>query len=314
MTAPGFRPEAFERVRTAYETRLDQVSATPGGVLGHNLMQLEHDGDVRWRQPDKAEIANAKLSDLEALLRDPLANGDIEVVVVGDVTVDRAAAAVAATFGALPPRKSETLSAKALEVRFPGPKQVPPALKHTGRADQAIAMLAWRTDDFYADTQRARAVRLAEQILRIRLTEQFRIAEGNTYSPGTDFEASEVFPHYGYVAARVETPPAKIPRFFDEVMKIAADMRSKGVTADELERARKPRIEALERAQQTNGYWSSALGGASRDPRRLQAIRDTITGMQKVTAEDVKKAAEMYLTDDRAWKLAVLPETPGAPS
>jgi zinc protease len=277
-------------------------------------MQLEHDGDFRWRQPDRAEIANAKLDDLERLLRDPLAHGQIEIVMAGDVTVDRAVAAVAATFGALPERKPTAASIAASEVKFPGPKDVPPALKHTGRSDQAIAMLAWRTDDFYADTQRARATRLAEQILRIRLTEQFRIAEGNTYSPGTDFESSEVFPHYGFVAARVETPPSKIPHFFEEVSRIAADMRTKGVTEDELERARKPRIEALERAQQTNAYWSSALGGAQRDPRRLEAIRDTISGMKKVTAADVKKAAEMYLTDDRAWKLAVLPENPGAPS
>ncbi len=309
MTAPGFRPEAFERVRVALLTRLAQINATPAGVLGRNLSLLDHSGDYRWRQPDRADLDAAKPSDLQDLLQKPLSQGQIEVVMVGDVTVDQASAAVAATFGALPARpKAAALARDSLTVRFPGPKELPAPLEHTGRDDQAIAVLGWRTDDFFTDPQRARAARLAEQIFRIRLTEQIRMAEGNTYSPATDLETSTTFPHYGYVMARVETPPAKIPHFYDEAAKIAADIGTKGVTDDELERARRPRIEALERSQQTNGYWLGLLGGAQTDARKLDAIRTTISGLVKVTAADVKKAAALYFTDARAWKMRVVPQ------
>ena len=311
MTVPGYRTEAFERLRTSYKTRLEQVSSTPGSVLGQNIGQLTHSGDARWHRPDKAEADAATLEALQAMIQKQLTTGEIEVVIVGDVTVDQAVAAMASTFGALPARsKGAPPPAKSLAVRFPDAKASPPPLTHTGRADQAIAMIGWRTTDFFSDPQRARSTRLLEQIMRIRLTEQFRIAEGNTYSAGTDFEASENFPGYGYVAGRVETPPAKVEHFFEETQKIADDIRAKGVTSDELDRARKPRIEALTRARETNGYWLSLLGGAQTDARKLTAIRESITGIEKVTAADVKKSAELYLTPDRAWKVSVLPQKP----
>ncbi len=309
MTEPGYRAEAFERMRTSYKTRLEQVSATPGSVLGQNIGQLLHGGDARWHRPDKAEADTTTLAQLQDLIQQQLAKGPIEVVVAGDVTVDQAVAAVAGTFGALPARaKPPAVPAASLAVKFPGAAESPAPLTHTGRPDQAMAMIAWRTDDFFKDPQRARATRILEQIMSIRLTEQFRIAEGNTYSASTGFEASETFPGYGYLSGRVETPPAKIERFFAEAQKIADDIRKNGVSNDELERARKPRVEALTRAKETNGYWVGLLGGAQEDPRKLDAIRESISGLEKVTAADVKKSAEMYLTEDRAWKLRVLPE------
>jgi zinc protease len=310
-TVPGYRTEAFERLRTGYKTRLEQVSSTPGRVLGQVFSQLAHNGDPRWHQPDKAEADATTLADVQAMIQKQLTTGEIEVVMVGDVTVDQAAASVASTFGAFPARpKATAVPAKNLAVKFPDAKTSPPPLSHAGRADQAIAVIGWRTDDFFANPQRARATRILEQIMRIRLTEQFRIAEGNTYSASTGFEASETFPAYGYIIGQVETPPAKVEHFFEEARKIATDIRAKGVSADELDRARKPRIEALLHARETNGYWLSLLGGAQTDPRKLDAIRESITGIEKVTAADVKKSAEMYLTDDRAWKVSVLPQKP----
>ena len=309
MTVPGYRGEAFERARTGYKTRLEQVNSTPGAVFGQHIGQLMHAGDLRWHRPDKAEADATTLVQLQDMIQKQLTTGQVEVVIAGEVTVDQAVASVASTFGALPPRpKAPPVPAKSLAVKLPGLKDVPAPLTHTGRADQAMALIAWRTDDFFKDPQRARATRILEQIMRIRLTEQFRIAEGNTYSAGTDFAASEIFPGYGYLLGQVETPPAKIDRFFEEAQKIADDIRKKGVSADELERARKPRVEALTRAKETNGYWVGLLGGAQEDPRKLDAIRDGIPGVEKVTAADVKKSAEMYLTQDRAWKLKVLPE------
>ncbi len=308
MTAPGYRPEAFERIRVALLSRLDQISSTPAAVLGHKISWLAHAGDDRWKQPEKADLAAAKPSDLQDALREPMSHGQIDVVVVGDVTVDQAAAAVASTLGALPARpKAPALGPKALTVNFPTHTPAPVALEHSGRADQAIAVLGWPTDDFFTNAKRARATRLAEQILRIRLTEQIRMAEGNTYSPSTDFEASTTFPHYGFVMARVETPPNKIDHFYEQAAKIAADLGSQAPSDDELQRALKPRIEALERAQQTNGYWMGSLAGAQTDPRKLDLIRTTISGLLEVTAADVQKAAALYLTDAKAWKLTVTP-------
>ncbi|MEO6341487.1 MAG: insulinase family protein [Caulobacteraceae bacterium] len=309
VSEPGWRPEGFQRMRAFGDTLLRQMQATPNGVLRRDLGLLLHSGDRRWSFPDAATIAAQGAADLKALLEQPLANGASEVVIVGDIPVDQAIQQVAATFGALPSRPaSAPVPPAERQVAFPGPTTTPVTRTHGGRADQAIAFMAWPMPDFFSDTQRARALRLVERVMDLRLIDEIRVAQGATYSPSTDWDASLVFPDYGYLSASVEIPPAKVDGFFADVGKIAADLRTKEVGADELDRARKPRIEALQKAKQTNEYWLGNLTGAQDDPRRLDLVRDAIPGLQKLTAADVKAAAATYLDEAKVWKLVVGPE------
>jgi zinc protease len=180
---------------------------------------------------------------------------------------------------------------------------------HKGRPDQAIAYLAWPTTDFFADPQEARAVRLMEGVMDLRLTDELREAQGATYSPQVGSNASITYPGYGYLATSVEMPPDKLVGFYADARKIAAALRDQPVTADELERARKPRIEAIQRARAGNGYWLGQLSGAQADPRRIEAVRNAIPGLEKVTATDIQRVARQYLREDRTWSLSVTPAT-----
>ena len=71
---PGWRPAAFERMRKAAPTLLDQLDATPAGVLNRDLGQLLHSGDRRWGIPSRAEIAAQTPDDFAVVnFDDPLA-------------------------------------------------------------------------------------------------------------------------------------------------------------------------------------------------------------------------------------------------
>jgi zinc protease len=308
VAEPGWRPEAFKRLQGAGKTIHDQYEATDSGVLNRDLAGLLHPGDQRWVFPTKAEIADAKLDDFKSIVGPALAAGGIEIVVVGDTTVEKATEAVARTFGALPPRPASTIPTSAQrDVAFPGGVGQPVILTHKGRADQSIGFIAWRTNDFFANPQRARDTAVLGEVLELRLVEELREAQGATYSPSASYNHSFVWPGWGYVSSSVEIPPDKLPAFFSDVKKIAADLRTRAITPDELERAKKPRLEQIEKARETNGYWLSELAGAQADPRRLDATRALIPGTERVTAEDVKRAAEAVFKDDAMWMLEVRP-------
>ena len=308
ITAPGWRPEGFQRMRTYGQNLLQQMQATPQGVMRRDLAALLHSGDPRWGFPTSAQIEAGTPDDVRALLEKPLAQEPIEVVIVGDVTIERATTIVGDTLGAIAARPDPTPApAEGLAVRFPTPTPAPVERTHTGRADQAVAYLAWPTGDFFANPQEQRALRLLQLVLERRLVDTIRIAQGSTYSPSAEWESSEVYPGYGYISADVEIPPAKIAGFYADVAKIAADLRETEVLPDELERARKPRLEAIQKAQQTNEYWLGQLSGAGADSRRLDAIRASLAGLERVRAADIKRVAQVYLTDERAWKLMIRP-------
>ena len=126
LADPGYRPEAFERLRAAYVAELPQLAATPGGIFARDSGALFTSGDPRFAFPTREQLEAAKPGDLRALLQGPLSSGPLEVTIVGDISADKAIALTAATFGALPARTAASLpEAGALSVRFPQPTVQP---------------------------------------------------------------------------------------------------------------------------------------------------------------------------------------------
>jgi zinc protease len=312
LTKPGWRPELFRQGLTSMADGLVKLDTSAMSQFGAKWTGLLHSGDARWTYPSLDDVKAAKIEDVKALLEPAITNGPIEVTIVGDLEVEDAVKSVAATFGALPKRGNAVRTIPdSLQVKFPAPVAEPVVLRHKGRADQGVSAIAWPTTDVYADSESA-ARRLLTNIIRSRLFDQLRVADGATYSPQTSAHASLTFPGYGYIAAFAEIPPDKSKLFFDAVEKVTADLAANGPTADEFERARKPELDSLEKAIETNGYWAGYLSGAQADERKLTLLRNARPQLERVTAEDVKRVAAKYLTPGKAWKLVVLPETNGA--
>ncbi len=276
-TDAAWRPAAFQRIRNVAATYDEQYQATTGGMLARDLAGLLHDGDRRWTWPTPAEIKATELDQVKAGVAPALATGPIEVVIVGDITVDKAIEITAGTFGALPKRaEAAPLPASARVVGFPAPNATPLKLFHNGRADQSAALVVWRTDDFFAGVQKARDVNVLAEIIGLRLTDELREKQGATYSPSASANASAVWTGWGYVMASVEVPPGKDEAFFRDVDKIVADLAANPPTADEMTRAKKPYLERLSKNQQTNEFWAGQLAGAQTDGRRLDAVRSQL--------------------------------------
>ncbi|MBX5160538.1 MULTISPECIES: M16 family metallopeptidase [unclassified Rhizobium] len=304
---PAYRPEAFKRVQQAYLSGLDQYQATPGGVVSRDFAGLVHSGDPRWTFPDRAELSAAKPGDFEAVFRPMVSSGPIDITIVGDVTVDDAIRLTAETFGALPPRPEAGPSNARGDVRFPAANEKPVLLTHSGRADNAAAAVGAPIGDLLSDLPRSFTANIATQIFQNRLIDRFRITEGASYAVEGDANLSREVPGYGYAFFYVETAPAKIARFYALVDEIANDLRAHDVSPDEFARAREPIIETLKHQRQSNEYWIEYLRGAQTDARRLDRIRDNLSGYDKVTAGDIREFAKTYFSPEKFWKFEVLP-------
>ncbi|MBX5194727.1 insulinase family protein [Rhizobium sp. NZLR10] len=304
---PAYRPEAFKRVQQAYLSGLDQYQATPGGVVSRDFAGLVHSGDPRWTFPDRAELSAAKPGDFEAVFRPMVSSGPIDITIVGDVTVVDAIRLTAETFGALPPRPEAGPSNARGDVRFPAANEKPVLLTHSGRADNAAAAVGAPIGDLLSDLPRSFTANIATQIFQNRLIDRFRITEGASYAVEGDANLSREVPGYGYAFFYVETAPAKIARFYALVDEIANDLRAHDVSPDEFARAREPIIETLKHQRQSNEYWIEYLRGAQTDARRLDRIRDNLSGYDKVTAGDIREFAKTYFSPEKFWKFEVLP-------
>jgi zinc protease len=304
----GWRPLGWERLKTQAASLHDRFESSPGGVLSRDLGLILRSGDRRWEVPSRLAMRASTIAEGRALVEPALKSGRIEIVMAGDITVDRAIAETAATFGTLPPRADSKPLAGPM--RFPPP---PPGglltLRHKGRDDQAVGLIAWPTTGYAPETrQLARTLTLLGAVYQLRLTDELREKGGVSYAPAAAHGASPTWVDYGYLTAQVEAPPASLERFFAEAAKIAEDLATKPVEADELARARRPMLESIQRARAGNGYWLGALEDLGENPFTLETIRTQRSDLEAVTPAALQAAARRYLLADRAVRIQVIKE------
>lgn len=309
VTDAGWRPLGWERLKAQAASIHDRFESSPGGVLNRDLGLILRSGDKRWAIPSRAAMRASSIAEARTLVAPALRSGRIEIVMVGDISVERAINETAATFGTLPARSAEPAPGPG-PMLFPAP---PPGgvltLTHKGREDQAIGLIAWPTTGYSPETrQLARTLTLLGAVFQLRLTDELREKEGVSYSPGASHGASSTWPGYGYLAAQVEAPPASLAAFFRTAQGIADDLATRPIDEDELARARRPMLAAIERARDGNGYWLGALEDLGEDPFTLESIRTQRSDLEAVTPEALRDAARRYLVGATAVRVQVVRE------
>lgn len=302
---PGWRPTGWDRYRALSGTFHDQLASTPGGVFNRDASALLHGGARRWMPPSREEMAASTIGDARALIEPALARDPIEVIIVGDVDVEEAIRQTAATFGTLPQRADTP--APTVVPRFPAGVAEPVRLTHGGRADQALAYIAWPTTGYFVDQKQARTLNLLADVFLLRLMQKIREEQGATYSPQAGHDASETYADYGVFSARIEARPEALTGFLRDAEGIAAELRDRPVEADELQRALRPKLENFQRQRNGNAWWLSELARVQQDPRIALLIASQMSDYQGITPADLQRVARQFLQPGRAWKLTILP-------
>ncbi|MGE4321693.1 MAG: M16 family metallopeptidase [Sphingobium sp.] len=308
LHAPGWDPAPVARVKTGAGVAYDAMSRSPDAVLGRDLNWLLHDKDVRFRTPSRAEIEALTPQAFRTAWEPMLASGPIEIQIFGHVKAEEAVAAVAATFGALPPRTDRPVPSANRVMRFPAHVETPVILRHRGDKGQAAAVMAWPTAGGFELGREGRQLEILTQIFNDRLFDTLRSTEGAAYSPSVQNNWPFSYESGGYVLVMSQVPPDRIGYFYKVVKDTAADLARTPVSADELQRAVAPMQQLLMRAGTGNAFWMNQMEGATHDLRYVQAMQTMGQDMLTVTPQDLQKLAEKYLVPGKSWSAIVLPD------
>lgn len=308
LAAPGWDPAPIARIKSSAGIAYDALSRSPNAVLTRDLNWLLRDKDVRYRTPSREEIAGLTPEAFRATWEPVLASGPIEVQLFGQVKADEAINAVAATLGALPPRPDTPIPAANKVQRFPQAVPKPVVLRHKGDKDQAAAVFAWPTSGGFTMLAEARQLEILTQIFNDRLFDRLRSTEGAAYSPNVQNSWPFSFESGGYILVTSQVRPDKVDYFYKVVADTAADLASKPVSDDELQRAVAPMRQTLMRMSTGNAFWMSQMEGATRDPRYVEAMKSMPKDLLSVTPAQVQALARKYLVPAKGWSTVVLPE------
>lgn len=308
LTDPAYRSDDWASWMQQADAADASMNMTPSGVLDRELDRLIHSGDLRWTINNKALRDSWKPEDSIKYIKPIVANSPIEVIVVGDISVDQAVTEVARTLGALPPRPPYKEPANMRDVKFPKPGTT--SLPHEGRADQGYAFIGWPTyQGVFKNIRDERIANVLGQMLRDNATRKFRSEGGATYSPMELVDISTFLPDYGYIGVAIEVPPETIDNVQDEIQKLATELATVKQPQSEIDRIVQPKMEQARRNFVTNvGYWMELLANAQDGGGGLQYIRTELNDYQSMTPDDVLTAAKKWLKPETAWRLKIVPK------
>jgi zinc protease len=307
LTDPGYREEALIQFRKGIPPLYQQLLHTPEGAQAEMESWL-HGGDPRWTVPKEPELASYTMDDAKTWLAPELTKSYMEVSIVGDIDLTTALPLILHTLGSLPPREpAKPDYARERSVELP---KTPAAreFNYDSKIPQGTACVIWPTDGLRGNQKLFRRLNLLSGILSDRLREEIREKLGASYSPDAGASGSDGLKSFGYMIAECVGKPEDTQKLSDVANTLAEALAKDGVTADELDRTRKPFLAQIERAKRDNGYWlNTVLADSQEDPTRLDLIRTRDQDYATITLEELNALAKKYFTSKNTLKVIIKP-------
>lgn len=306
LAYPRWNEAPLRRSVAMLEASYDPVPASAAEALNRNLEWMLRDRDERYAPATPEDSEALTLERFRQIWEPRLASGPIEVQVFGDLQSEQAIAAVASTFGSLPVRKDVLPSEANKTLRFPAPISTPARIEHDGPAEQAAAVIAWRTGSGIERIRESRQLEILARVITDRLFERLRSVDGAAYTPNASSFWSEQMNGGGFLLVQTQLKPERIPYFYQLVKQIALDLATNPISPDELSRQIEPVRQLVMRAAYSNSFWMDQLQGFSRDEDRLAIARTLGRDLTDITPADLQALAARYLVADRSWSAVVL--------
>jgi zinc protease len=290
---PGFRPELGDQLKTFAPMLKTQINTSASNVFQRGVSDLLQGNDRRFSAtPSDADLDATQPAEISAIVR-PFLVQPADVTVVGDLSVEEAIRLTATTFGAI--QRTVRPPEPRIRITMPAGRAEPFVFRHGGRADQAYYGLIWQMPDFFSDQKLSHTADVAAALIKARLVDTVREKLGLTYSPQASAHASMDLGGLGYLMVQTETPPDKFEAMRRAVLEAIAGLARDPIGDDELNRAKKPLVEAAQKARETNGFWVRNLSLLMREPRARDNVLGEPAALSAVTAADVKALLVRYV-------------------
>ena len=305
---PRWDADPVIRAKAAAGLAYNTYATSPGAVINRDLQYLVTDKDPRFATPSPADLERVTPEGFRKVWEPLLSQGPVEVLVFGEFDKDAIIAKLADTFGALPPRAPIPLDVALRVPAFPEGAPLPTVLEHRGDANQAAAVVAWKSGGGIASIRESRQIEILTQIFNNRLLEALREEAGAAYSPQVFSKWPTDIPGGGTITAIAQIEPQILPLFFAEADRISRDLANNPPTADEIERVTGPLSQLIRRASTGNMFWLFNLEGASFDPQRVEMLRYLLGDYSRTDPRIMQFLAERYFAQGAPLRLAVIPE------
>ena len=308
---PGYREEAEIQVRRNMPVFYERMKREPQGALLMQGLPYLFNGDKRLTVPtEKEALAVASAKELKGWAEPILKDGFMEVSLVGDFKVDDVIPLIERTLGAMPKRQAvhQAISSEKLKVSPVAPGSPSRNFEYPSSIDRTMICSFWPVGDSM-DRSRVLRVELLDGLLGERMFKGIREKMGEVYSPIVKLNMSETYPGVGYIMAISPGVVANQDQVAVALTEIAENLGKNTIDQDELDRARKPLVNAKEKRLRENGYWLDLASRAQTKPEALDFARRELKELKEITVEEINRFASEIFKPKGAVNFRILPQS-----
>lgn len=307
LVDPGLRENIFTTVKDNYAQLYQKISQEIEGAMPLAVQPFLADYHIHSGLPPWSDVAQVNFDSLKKWADSLIRPTDLEISVVGDFDRDTIVAVLRKYFSSLTLHPAAVPAAPV--VHFPSGKKL--VVKVNSSVDKSLIVVAWPTNDFW-DIHRTRRLHLLAEVMGNRLRETVREKLGASYSPNVTSFNSRDYQGFGYIISQMVVKPGSETAIIEEILKISDQLQKKGISTDELSRAKGPLMTSLQENIRDNQYWlNSVLALSVRYPQQLAWPDTIISDFSAVSVADVNSLAAEYLRNDHAALARVSPEKSG---
>ena len=304
---PALREESRSHADASIASFYQKNWDGPQGVILEMIHPQLAGGDTRIGLPRRDTLKAYSLASYKEWFLPQAKLSPMDVMIVGDLTVEAAESIVAKTVGALPQLAPPPDVEKFRIIPLPKkPFDFTWTVNDT-KSQSGFVELFWPLAKSITAADQIR-LSLLMDIVQDRMRSTIRETMGKTYSPSAGLERFLDFHNYGWLTVQIEADPAELLRVQKATLEQVAKILKQGVSADELQRAQQVKASNVERDRQTNAYWQMRLDESARYPELAEFHAQGPEATARATIAEINQLAREYLRADQVSIFRIVPK------
>jgi zinc protease len=307
LTEPRIEETALKQWKELAAQAIEQRRTSVEAQMGIGVERLLSGGDVRLRPLRTEDVERVERLAAQQWLERIMANGPLEVAIVGDMPRERMMELALTYLGSLPARPDDDPELD--ELRQVKEKQGP--LAETVHVDtvtpRAVVRLGWR-GAWWTETVERRTLSIASRILQTRLRKAIREERGLTYTIFSFSRAGQEWKNMGFLATQFTADPEKADEAARIAREVIEEFAQEGPTDEELAAVRKQLANIIETAQKEPTYWASVLSDMDLHGTVLHNVATAEEAYTTYTREQILNSVREHVKPDRYFQVIALPK------
>jgi zinc protease len=304
MTQPRADSSAYQALRNQARSVLANQRSDPGSIFRDTvtMVMAQHHPRTRLFVPELFDSIDVRRS--LAIHHERFADASaFTFFLVGSFNADSVRPLVERYLASLP---SLQRTEKARDVGIRPPTGIVNTTVRAGIEPKAQNMIVFSGPCEYSIENRT-VMGAMRELLDIRLREVLREDKGGTYGASVSASCSNI-PYSNYrVTVSFGSAPERTEELTKEVFSVIGSIQKGEVSDSNMTKIRELTVRGQETALKQNNRWLGAMMDADEDGRDQRDFLRTADRMLKVTKEQIRDAARLYLRTDQYARFTLLP-------